>query len=161
MLEELDRIDWDTLGSPQIPIWLKNLTILDVNANQEASRNLRDDLMPWEVFDGLYSERLLGLVRRDVSLLIIPFLIEILEDDKVNSKVSVLTMLYYFALYKTLDQYVAETEREQYSLYSQRLFKKVHEGFEIYERLTHSNNEEINISAREFINLLKRESQNS
>jgi hypothetical protein len=154
MLDGLDQIDWTALGEHDIPGWLKHLSFGDRGTRREAFSKLSDALTPWEVFDGLYSEELPQLVKREAAYLIIPFLIQMLEIQELENKEFMLSLLHHLAWYIDLGEYVAENDHEQYQYYARRLYDAVYKGIETYRELAQSNNYEVRQSAKSLLDIL-------
>jgi hypothetical protein len=160
MLDNLNQIDWVALGEPQIPVWIGQFTSSDILKRREAIGDLRDDLTPWEVFDGLYSEELPRLVKREATYLIVPFLVEMLKSKGIEDKTPILALLHDLAWYRDIEIYVVEIAREQYRHYAQRLFDAVYKGIEIYRELAESEIYEVNRSAKSLLGMLEGKSEN-
>jgi hypothetical protein len=144
------------LGANDIPTSLRQLATQDILMQKKAFGNLSDNLTPWEVFDGLYAEKLLSLVKREETYLIIPFLIEILENKAAKGKNFACDLLHDIAWYIDLEQYVTENEKQQYEYYAKRLYDSVSQGIDIYRELANSPNAEVSQAATNLLEILAR-----
>ncbi|MEQ8671934.1 MAG: hypothetical protein RLP44_31510 [Aggregatilineales bacterium] len=98
MLEDMNHIDWNRVGNPDIPRWLEGLTSVDLNIWGRAVHRLAVDVvMEDEVSDG--NLRPTTALSSDLPILIIPFLIELLESSLIQSRASILSLLDSLAMY--------------------------------------------------------------
>ncbi|MBZ0290947.1 MAG: hypothetical protein K8L99_00115 [Anaerolineae bacterium] len=102
MLEELTDIDWNKLGKPDIPNWLRNLASVDKLQRFDAFENLESEIIQVRVFDN--EEMLSNVLINNIPLLIVPFLIELVSHDTVKGKHLILYLLEELASYIELDE---------------------------------------------------------
>ena len=92
MFEGIDRIDWDGLNAPSVPIWLKNLTSPDPHTSEEAFRLLQDEVVHSDALIGRDDrEKLIRGV--EIAYQVTPFLIEALTYPQIQNERMVLVLL--------------------------------------------------------------------
>jgi hypothetical protein len=167
LLETLDQIDWKDLGEPRIPEWLRGLA----QNNTEASGQLEDRFVylgseTWENY-GPASE----LLKNDVPVLIVPFLIELLGNEECNQKAFILALLLDLLSYINLNHASAFLYRRRtpeevskilesspdddlYILRGKKVFAAVYEGREVYKSFLHGHSPAIGMEAASLLEAL-------
>ncbi|MCB9454002.1 MAG: hypothetical protein H6672_21420 [Anaerolineaceae bacterium] len=108
MLDQINNVDWESLGYPHMATWLLNLTSDDSSIRKEY-------------FDRLYDSRVNTITK--VSPYLIPFLLELLTEEKIQSKDELLNLLMQIA---------SEAYYHPNDATAQLTLNKVEEGTHVY-----------------------------
>lgn len=101
MLEELNTIDWTSRNAEQVPAWILGLASDDKQTRQRSFNNFEE----YVVFGNRSFEEvnlmwgLSNIFQTDVPILVVPFLIELLDNEQVPEKDNILYFLHRMALY--------------------------------------------------------------
>ncbi len=156
MLEEVNSIDWQSLGSPNIPRWLEGLTSVDMNIWSRAVYRIAVDvIMEDEVYDG--NLRPTMALSSDLPVLIIPFLIELLQSSAIQSRASILSLLDSLTMYHIRfkdDEGKLGLEKE-HLLRASKIFELIRAEAKTYRKLLIDDNPKIREIAGHLLNTLE------
>ncbi len=100
MFDNLEPVDWNKFGEPDLQQWLIDLSSDDRQTRGAAYGKLVDRLIPWPAFDEGYGnpELFKFALRDDVPLLAVPFLIALFTYENLRRN-DVLGLLHDLACY--------------------------------------------------------------
>jgi hypothetical protein len=129
MLKGLDQVDWKSLDAEDVPNWLNDLTSQNKDVYRSAFSNLEERvvLLQEDTMDyGPASE----LLKTEAPIFIVPFLIQLLQDETVMGKADIIQLLLHLA------NYVDITEgQEPFRSRAVRVREAVRQGIETYTKL--------------------------
>jgi hypothetical protein len=145
------EIDWEALNAANVPKWLHDLTSDDREVYLNAYHNLDNYVIDigsqsWESY-GPINE----ILKTDLQLLIVPFLIQLLDNAQLKRKDNILELLYDLAnkVYLSVDK-LTGAEREQ----AIKIYQAVQAGVPRYQNLhVESTDSYLKESASEILNL--------
>ncbi len=114
MLEDLDNVDWGKLDFPELPKLIRDLTSSDNKIREHA-------------YDELYDKGLSDLPR--AAPYVVPFLIELLNQNNIKQKETILLLLMQMASQATAYLYVASSPA-----FFQSVLDEIAKGVKVYER---------------------------
>jgi hypothetical protein len=160
MLEKLEQIGWKDLDASDVPNWLRNLTSPDRKTRNSAFKKLERYLVPWEALElcSYEPKQLLGLIRRDTIVLVVPFLIELLGIETIQDKELLLLLLDELLGYKNGEVCLEKPQLEEYRLYLGRIHNAILEGSKLYQNLAKSSTFDIRRGAAELLESLEHNS---
>ncbi|MEZ4672577.1 MAG: hypothetical protein R3E39_32150 [Anaerolineae bacterium] len=152
ILDELNEIDWGNFMYPDVPIWVRNLASDDLEARNVAYNNLEKILAyagstSWENY-GPLSE----LLKTDMPIVVVPFLITLLNYEGVRDKEYILELLLDIATYRTL---IKEDDEEVYKDRAHRAYNAVQKGIDIYGLLSSDHDPNIRMVASSLLDEFK------
>jgi hypothetical protein len=110
MLEKLQEIDWNALKAPEMPDWIRGLASTDTDIREAA-------------YDSIYFDSGVMEYRSEVTPVIVPFIIELLQYDATPRKNALLMMLVVIAY---------EVYPIRHSLLAQRTMDEIGKGVDVY-----------------------------
>lgn len=127
MLENVESIDWNSLGHPKVPEFLRQLASNNRRDQVEATDRLEAEVIlggkDWQSFD-------LGVgisvaLRNDTPLLLVPFLLELLSLNTSDNKPDILYLLSRMLFYNNMmdegDVYKERSEKVRTAIWEGRL----------------------------------------
>jgi len=127
MFENIESIDWDSLGYPQVPELLQQLASNERRLQVEASERLEAEVLlggkNWQDFD--LGKGISVALRNDAPLLLVPFLLNLLRSDSISNKSEILyllsTMLFYNEMRDEGDIYKQRSAKIRTAIWEGRL----------------------------------------
>jgi hypothetical protein len=111
MLETLDQIDWKSRNAEEVPEWIRGLTSKIKEVRIDSFARLEDNVIQgrvsFETFDFRYG--IPSILSNDAPYLIIPFLIELLENEETEEKwvmLYMLNLMTYYVHFKDVGDYI-------------------------------------------------------
>ena len=146
----LKKVDWHRIDETEIERWLGEATSTNEDTQNHGISALSSYLAPWDAYEPYYydSVDLLALVKREAILLVIPYLIELLNDYTVTNKVRILGMLYDFIQFSDLEYKISAPDLADYQFYTYRIYNIVYMGLEVYKRLLEHEQKSVRQEAR-------------
>lgn len=144
MLENLDKVNWDELGAPQMPDLLREIQADQPGKetdkkHQEAWDELREVLYPEGIIDNWDWSGPGRMMQNDLPHHTVPFLLEILEHTALKSTQStIIDLLWQLCTYPTVKLWVGdpgEPRYEKFVRWADRLKDVVQQGIPLYEQL--------------------------
>ncbi|MBA3873444.1 MAG: hypothetical protein H0X30_30295 [Anaerolineae bacterium] len=144
----LDAVDWVSLGYPEMPNWIRNLAS-NTPELRAASYNQIEDLI---ANAGSQSPENYGpiseLLKTEMPIYITPFLIELLDYEKIEDKASILQLIYDLANYQDL---VTSIDGEVYKARAKRVFEALRQGEPTYKMLLSDANASVRNMAKQVL----------
>jgi hypothetical protein len=84
MLENINKIDWQSLGNANVPWILESLTSVDRETRMPAIYSLATTVVDEDAIDG---GRIPYAMQSDVAAYVVPFLIELLGEELIHISV--------------------------------------------------------------------------
>jgi hypothetical protein len=146
----LKKVDWRRIDETEIEVWLGETSSTDEDIQNHGIGALSAYLTPWDAYEPYYydSAGLLAMVKREAILLVIPYLIELLNDYTITNKVGILDMLYNFTWYSDLEDRISDSDIADYRFHAHRIYNIVYMGLEVYKRLLEHEQESVRQEAR-------------
>lgn len=152
MLEELDSIDWASRGVPNIPEFIRGMTSTDRKTFFKGYNRLEWILAPPE--EGANENYDTIAIRKrletDIALLVIPFLLELLQNEGVIEKSWILGLFQDMSNYVQLD---LKTEFHQKQ--ARQVFERIKAESETFQKLRSDPEPSIRTAAEEVIQRLR------
>jgi hypothetical protein len=135
-MKEVNEVDWQALGAPEVPRWLHDLQPEDGKSRifSESFNALDQFLVP----ENASRETLISLMRSEVHHQVVPYLIDILENESNPTKVGgMLEMLELLARRWFLVREMRDTDPDKmsYAQWARRINDAVRAGIPVYQRL--------------------------
>jgi len=130
-------VDWASLGEPDLPRWLSDLTSADRKVRRDAYNKLIERLTPWPAFDEEYGtpDQFEWALRDDIPLLCCPALIDLLSNGKVPERDNILGVLHNLACYMYAAEIYTSLKNPEHAIFRTRarlLWEAVRRGLPIY-----------------------------
>jgi hypothetical protein len=134
-MKNVNQINWNELGAPNVPRWLQDLQPEASNSKlfSESYNALWQFLVP----DYADWRALLELMKSDVHHQVVPFLIDMLEDEKSASNAgSILDLLDCLARlwFRRKEISDADSNRQLYENWARRINDAVRVGIPVYQK---------------------------
>jgi len=124
-MNDINNIEWDSLGYPQIPELFQNLIVADEKIQIQAFYRIEAEVIlggfDWESFD--LGKGIETVIRNDTQLFLVPFLIELLRPEVNSIKTDILYLLSRLMSYESLID-----ANETYKKYVAKLRHLIWEG---------------------------------
>lgn len=132
MLEGLDTIDWKSRNAERVPAWIRGLASDDRQTRIQAFNDFETHVVfgdrSFEEVDFMWG--LSDIFQTDVPILTVPFLIELLNSDRVQDKVKIVYFLHRMALYIEFHY-----EGDLYVERAREVRSAIWDGFDTYLKL--------------------------
>jgi hypothetical protein len=132
-LKGLDQINWQELNAVNVPNWLQDLTSDDSQIYLNAYRSLDRYVIDigsdsWDSY-GPINE----ILKTNLQSLIVPFLLQLLDDPQVKRKEDILELLYDLAnkVYLSVDKLTGDEWEKAIKIY-----EAVRTGTPVYRNLS-------------------------
>jgi hypothetical protein len=135
-VKEINEVDWQALGAPEVPRWLHDLQ-LEEGKSRIFSESY-NDLWQFLVPENASFEIKIGLMSSEVHHQVVPYLIDIMENESNPTKVgSMLDMLELLARRWFLVREMRDNDPDKisYAQWARRVNDAVRAGIPVYQRL--------------------------
>jgi hypothetical protein len=145
-LNRLNQVDWNGMGSPDLPRWMHDAMSDDKKVRDDAFHKIVVHLAPADCADCLYGctegDRLV-VMKRETAFQLVPFLIEMLRDEQMNddNKLTVLAIMESLLHWRHTEACLSEVAVTQvFRPYMKRLRNTLSPGIPIYKQLAERGN---------------------
>ena len=133
MLDKLNNIDWDSLDASSVPGWLRSFTSNSRTERFRASMDMLQYLGHNDLALNL-TDRYIELLSTDVTIIITPFLLDLLMSPKTHEKSFILEMLAVLASYKSIPILTEVAQKR-----SEWIYQHLLENFDKYQLFIESS----------------------
>jgi hypothetical protein len=166
MLEGIGTVNWDSLGFPEMPMWLAEIASGGISPHEKAIDGLRQKIAPWQLLAGYGSTveyaQFHGLINSEILFYTIPFLIELIQSVITNDadKVSLLDLLYELCRYRYLVNSIPLAEKDNFEAWICEVYDLILRGKDIYVEICKKGSSELQGAAKDILTVLESDAQN-
>ncbi len=145
-LSHLSQVDWNGMGSPDLPRWMRDTMSDDKKVRKDAFHKIVAHLAPEDCadwLDGCTEEDRLEVMNRETAFQLVPFLIEMLRYEQMNddNKLTVLSIMDGLLHWRHTEDCLSEAAVTQvFRPYMKRLRDTLSPGIDIYKHLAERGN---------------------
>jgi hypothetical protein len=145
-LNRLSQVDWNGMGSPDLPRWMRDAMSDDKKVREDAFHKIVVHLAPADCadcLDGCTEEDRLVVMKRETAFQLVPFLIEMLRDEQMtdDNKLTVLAIMEHLLHWGHTEDCLSEAAVTQvFRPYMKRLRDTLSPGIDIYKHLAGRGN---------------------
>ena len=157
MLSNIDSVDWDNLGSGQVPQLIHTVYESDVTEEKysQAFDELQELLYPQGIADHWDWGGPRRMMQNDLPQQVTPFLIEILGETKSLDKMrDIVSLLGDLCKYEFYHEWLGSEGQAEYIEWSRRLRDKVRLGLPLYQQYLTSSDEYLKDRTQELMKWL-------